>query len=180
MQVQAAKEKQAQAEVAARCYRAALRLLTVRARSRAELEKRLSDKGYAASIVEATLAELQQRRLIDDAQFARNWVESRLQYRPCGAAKLRWELRRKGIAEQLATAVIEQALESTGELELASELAEGRWHRLRSAKRQPGAEFDVNKECSKLGRFLSGRGFSYSVIRQVINKLKGAETEDEP
>lgn len=177
--MQTVKEEKKREEVMARCRKAAFRLLTVRARSRAELGERLAGKGYASSVIEETLAELERSNLIGDRQFARAWVESRLKYRPCGASKLRWELRRKGIDDKLAAAAIEEALEETSEFEMALELARVRWEKRRPAKDKEAAE-ETKKEAAKMCRFLSGRGFSYSVIRQVINKLKGAETENEP
>src|SRR6266542_33079 len=51
------------------------------------------DKAFQAAL--ARLAEL---GLVDDAAFARFWVENRQACRPRGAGALRDELRRKGIA----------------------------------------------------------------------------------
>src|SRR5215212_4451817 len=69
-----------QTESGDKAYLAALRFLEARPRSIAE--------------VRARLAELE---LLDDAAFARYWVENRQAYRPRGVGALRDELRRKGI-----------------------------------------------------------------------------------
>ena len=56
---------------------AALFLLEVRARSRREIETRLSQKGYEEEVVLQVLEKLTRLELLDDAQFAAQWVEAR-------------------------------------------------------------------------------------------------------
>ena len=54
-----------------------LRLLTVRARSRAELAGRLAKRGYPDEVTETVLTRLAEVGLIDDEDFAEQWVQSR-------------------------------------------------------------------------------------------------------
>ncbi|HXG26100.1 MAG TPA: regulatory protein RecX [Candidatus Binatia bacterium] len=86
---------------------AALRLLEARQRSAAEVRRRLLQHGYRADLVEGCLDRLGELGIIDDAAFARAWVESRDRARPRGERALRQELRTKGIDR----AVIDEALE---------------------------------------------------------------------
>ncbi|MGY2060436.1 regulatory protein RecX, partial [Nocardia gipuzkoensis] len=53
-----------------------LRLLTDRARSRAELANKLADKGFRADVAERVLNRLTEVGLINDAAFAEQWVYS--------------------------------------------------------------------------------------------------------
>ncbi len=78
---------------------AAARFLEVRSRSREEVRRRLRDAGYRSELVEAALDRLSDLGFLDDAAFARSWVESRDRARPRGARALRAELRRLGVAE---------------------------------------------------------------------------------
>ena len=76
---------------------AALRFLEARQRSAAEVRRRLLVHGYRADLVEGAIERLTELGMIDDAAFARAWVESRDRARPRGERALRQELLRKGI-----------------------------------------------------------------------------------
>jgi regulatory protein len=86
---------------------AALRRLEVRAFSVDGLRRRLVEAGYQAGLVEGTLGRLAELGLLDDAAFARAWIESRDRSRPRGEHALRTELRRKGIADDDIAAALE-------------------------------------------------------------------------
>ncbi len=85
---------------------AAARFLEARPRSVAETRRRLLDAGYPTSLVETALARLQDLGYLDDAAFARAWVESRDRAHPRGEAALRRELARKGVSDELIAAVL--------------------------------------------------------------------------
>jgi regulatory protein len=85
---------------------AALRFLEARQRSAAEVRRRLLLRGYRADLVEGAVERLTELGMIDDAAFARAWVESRDRARPRGERALRQELRMKG----LDRAVVDETL----------------------------------------------------------------------
>ena len=85
---------------------AAARFLEARPRSAAEVRRRLRDAGYRADLVEGALDRLTELGYLDDAAFARAWVESRDRAQPRGARALRDELRRKGVAPAAAEAAL--------------------------------------------------------------------------
>jgi regulatory protein len=76
---------------------AALRFLEVRARSMAEVRRRLTQAGYQPTLVEGAIERLVDLGMLDDAAFARTWIESRDRARPRGERALRQELRLKGL-----------------------------------------------------------------------------------
>jgi regulatory protein len=76
---------------------AAARFLEVRPRSIDEVRRRLRDAGYREELVQSAIDRLVDLGILDDAAFARAWVESRDRARPRGARALRDELRRKGV-----------------------------------------------------------------------------------
>lgn len=76
---------------------AALRFLEPRQRSAAECRRRLLQRGYRADLVEGAIDRLTELGMLDDAAFAKAWVESRDRARPRGERALRQELRLKGI-----------------------------------------------------------------------------------
>ncbi len=85
---------------------AAARLLDARPRSTAEVRRRLVEAGYRTDLVEDAIARLAALGYLDDEAFARAWVESRDRARPRGERALRAELRRKGVADDVAATVI--------------------------------------------------------------------------
>jgi regulatory protein len=76
---------------------AALRFLEARQRSTEEVRRRLLLRGYRADLVEGAIVRLTELGMLDDAAFARAWVESRDRARPRGERALRQELARKGV-----------------------------------------------------------------------------------
>jgi regulatory protein len=87
---------------------ACLRFLEARARSAAEVRRRLLLHGYRADLVEGAIERLTELGMIDDAAFARAWVESRDRARPRGERALRQELARKGIDRAVADETLEE------------------------------------------------------------------------
>jgi regulatory protein len=81
---------------------AALRFLEARQRSASEIRARLVLHGYRPDLVEGAIARLTELGMVDDAAFARAWVESRDRARPRGERALRQELARKGIDRSVA------------------------------------------------------------------------------
>ena len=96
---------------------AAARFLQARPRSTDEMRRRLRDAGYRADLVDGAIDRLTELGFLDDAAFARSWVESRDRARPRGARALRDELRRLGIgtADAEAALAAREALAAGGD-----------------------------------------------------------------
>lgn len=130
----------------------ALRLLTRREHSRAELARKLAPHAESPQALEAVLAELAQRKQLSDERYAEtraHWLS-----RKYGAAKVRQDLKAHGVAE----AVIER-VSSEGDLEKAKAILARKY-------RQPAT---TREEKAKRARFLQSRGFSYDVIRRLLD-----------
>ena len=96
---------------------AALRFLETRARSVAETRRRLTDAGYRPELIEGAIDRLLALGLLDDASFARGWIESRDRARPRGETALRRELRLRGVDPALVDAALEaRRVEEANEL----------------------------------------------------------------
>ena len=87
---------------------AAARFLEARARSIDEVRRRLGRAGYRPELVEGAIGRLAELGMLDDATFARAWVESRDRARPRGERALRHELALKGIDRELSAEILEQ------------------------------------------------------------------------
>ena len=139
--------------------------LARRAQSRAELRRKLVQKGHDPVEVEAALNRAVERGYLDDAAYARSLVTRRAVGR--GASAIAAELRAKGVSRDEADAAI-AGLEAGSEDEAAGRLA------LRLVK--PGADAaELQRVVSKLIR----RGFApriaWTVTRQAA---RGGHPED--
>jgi regulatory protein len=85
---------------------AAAAFLAVRPRSVAETRRRLAHLGYPAALCDQVVERLLELGYLDDAVFARAWVESRDRARPRGSATLRRELRQKGVPDDTIREVL--------------------------------------------------------------------------
>lgn len=137
-----------------------VRLLAQREHSRQALQDKLRTEGVAPEAVTDALDRLQARGLVNDARVAETLVNRRAS--KWGAARLRQDLQAKGVSpEVVADTMVE--LKAT---ELAR--AQGVWAR-KFGQRAPDA---VTRQ--RQARFLTSRGFSAEVVRQVVAGLADA------
>jgi len=94
---------------------AALRFLESRARSIAEVRRRLVTNGYRPDLVENAIGRLTELGMLDDDAFARAWVESRDRTRPRGERALRAELHQKGVDRSVVDAVLEDRADTSND-----------------------------------------------------------------
>ncbi len=137
----------------------ALRFLEPRPRSSAEVKQHLLKKRVAEDVIEAVLARLTDAKLLDDAAFARYWVENREEFRPRSERALRFELRRKGLDSD----AIADAVGSIDEDESA--------YRAGLARARRWSNLEYREFFEKLGSFLVRRGFPYPVAKGAVERL---------
>jgi regulatory protein len=85
---------------------AAARFLEPRSRSVHEVTRHLTQAAFPAELVDGAVARLLELGLLDDAAYARAWVESRDRSRPRGESALRRELSLKGIERETIAAIL--------------------------------------------------------------------------
>ena len=137
---------------------AALRFLSYRPRSEAEVRRRLSRR-FPPHMVDRAVGDLKKRGLLDDAAFARFWLGSRERHRPRGASAIRWELLRLGVPRE----VVDEALEGLDEENNAYQAAIKVLHRL--------ARPDLVTFRKKLFPYLRRRGFGAYAINRTVQRL---------
>jgi regulatory protein len=138
-----------------------LRLLSLRARSVGELQDRLKRAGFALNVVESVISDLVDAGLVDDAEFVRSWIASRQAAGGVGRRKLRWELRRKGVSEELLEEAVSKTVSDETEVEQALTLAR---------KRLTGEGTDARR-LARLRRLLLSRGFGFDTVDYVMRRV---------
>ena len=156
-------------DAAAKAYDRAVQYLSARPRSAAEVRRRLEEAEVDPEAIEAALARLIEQGYVNDAEFARFWVENRQRFRPKGEQALRQELRRAGVDSE----TIQESLEGLDTSEAALAAARPKADRLRLLAAEDPAAFK-----QKLGAFLLRRGFSYAVAREVTKQLLDEMRDD--
>ncbi|MBN1146513.1 MAG: RecX family transcriptional regulator [Anaerolineales bacterium] len=140
-------------------YQRALRFISYRPRSEAEMRQKLAEREVSEENIEETLQRLKRAGLLSDGNFAQQWVESRSAARPRGRRALAYELEQRGVDRQ----TIDQALASVDEEELAYQAA------CKRARRLKDLEWKIFRH--KMFRFMAQRGFDYEVCSQVISRV---------
>jgi regulatory protein len=144
----------------------ALRFIAYKPRTTAELRKRLTNGKFPAEAIEHTISRLTETGLINDNQYARDWVDNRQVFHPRSTRMIDYELRRKGVAKSDIEAALAGIRDDD---QMAYQLAMQKTGRY--------ASLDLPEFRSKLGGFLARRGFSYEVIARVVNRLWSERNE---
>lgn len=150
----------------------ALRLLGVRARSRSEMRTRLLDKEFPSDEVDRTLSRLTSMGLLDDADFARQWVESRHRNNGRGRIALRNELRTKGVDPAVAESAL-SLVDDEDERARAEELLARKVGSLSAADIGDRAARD--RHTRRLVAMLARRGYpanvAFDLVRSALDAL---------
>lgn len=149
-------------------YERAVRLLAARARSVADLRRRLRSKGFSPPAVEEAVAKLEASGLLDDAAFARAYAEVRAD-RGFAAARVRADLLAAGVARSIAERAIAEAIPSDED-----RLVEQMLTLARRRSRQLGILPALTKKRRLLG-YLSRRGFGGAKLLEVVERVIGEE-----
>jgi len=154
----------------ARARQICLRLLTAAPRTRTQLAQEMRRGGIPAEAAEAILVRFTDAGLIDDAAFARAWVESRHHSRGLSKRSLSAELRRQGIqAEEIREAV--DTLDPEQEVATARHLVE---RKMASTRGRP-PETRARQAASMLARKGYPPGLVFRLIREVMEREGSGE-----
>ena len=139
-----------------------LKYLTYRAYSKQELYKKLCQKGIIPEIIEFTLENLQNLKLIDDENLAALLIKDRIQRGNMGRKRIMLDLLKRGIDKELAEKILEREM-VLSEDDSCHNLAQ------RKLKNYTGLpKLTIRR---RLSAFLIRRGFDNELVYQTINNL---------
>ena len=130
----------------------ALRYLVRREHSRDELARKLAPYAESNEILEGVLRELESRKQLSNERFAE--ARTRQLARKYGAARIRHDLKSKGVAEEVSS----RAVAELNEVEKAKQILARKYREAATTR----------EERAKRARFLQSRGFSYDTIYQAV------------
>lgn len=150
-------------EESGKALASALRTLTRRDHSEAELRRKLQDKGFAGGEVEAAIGKLKALGYLDDRRFAGQWAESAIRNGRGFGPRIRLELRRRGVSDSIIADVFARLAEDYGEEETLAALLARKF-----AGFNPNSADDREKR--RVIGYLQRRGFSIAAILNVFRE----------
>lgn len=148
----------------------ALKLISIRSRSQKEIRDYLSKIRYKQrqkmleniepeweKIENAVIDKLADINLLNDEEFARLFVESRIAMRPRSVYMMKMELMKKGVDSDVATRVLDEVVEDESEL-------------VKAVLTKKYGSDDLYKDDEKKIKYLQGKGFNWHTISQVFQE----------
>ena len=150
-------------------YYTALKNIKTRLKSKMELKEFLIKKEYPTDCIDDILKKLEKQGYINDLFYAKSFLNNKLITTSNGPRKIRLELQKKGIPQDIIDDVLEEYSDDI-QLEKINKIA----NRIIKSNRNKS-----NKALKiKLNNDLYLEGFSKKLIDQVINDLKFASEDD--
>jgi regulatory protein len=150
----------------------ALKLLSFKPRSIAQMRERLLEKEWAEeAIVDRVVERLKELGYLNDEQFAASYASARLSARPLGRTRLRRDLQNKKLPSQITEQTLDEVYADGGEEDLIDRAIAKRL-RLKGAPKTP-------EDVKKLFDYLMRRGFSYQLVLRKVRQLKTADAAED-
>lgn len=148
-----------------RYYNLSLRYLSYRPRSEKEIldylkRKASNSPSLTEEIISKILEKLKEYKFIDDKAFAKFWVEQRTRFKRKPIRVIEYELKQKGIEENLIEEILSSFDKKDLDLENAKKLAEKKLDFYRN--------LDPQKRREKVMGYLLRKGFNYDIVKQVL------------
>lgn len=142
-------------------FDSAARMLGLREHSRAELAKKLDNKGFESGEIDQALERLVELGYLDDQRFAQTVVR---QHPHLGRRALAAQMRRRGVPESAWVELV-SGIDSDEEFDRALSLA-------RKGPRVPDDRDELERWSRRLAGRLGRRGFSQATVIRVISQLR--------
>jgi len=144
------------------------RMLALRPRSEREVRDRLREADFPDDVVEDTIGRLYELELLNDEDFAVDWIEERTRRKGLGPKALIAELQRKGVERGTAEAAL--ARSGVDEEAAATAQAERVVHKV--------IRYPLRDQASKLQQMLLRKGFSWEATEAAVKAVLPPEGWD--
>ncbi|MGL4742572.1 MAG: recombination regulator RecX [Sarcina sp.] len=154
-----------------KCKNTALKIIEKSFKTEKEVHKKLIEKGYDESIVLLAIEFLKEYKYLDDERYANMYIRDRVKFQ--GQNKIKYDLRSKGIADDIIKKAFSENIDKDDEKEVAINLAKKKYDVLRKR------ESDKYKLSQKLYRFLLTKGYNYDIVSEVVRIVTNEELEED-
>ena len=142
----------------------ALRILTRRDHSKQELYQKLKARGYAGDVIDGVISQCERLDYVNDERTVRVVIRQ-LHKKGYGLKRIRFELNLKGLRGKQVQEMVSQSVSLSDERQCADKIFQKHIRRFEREK-------DISKRKDKIYRFLYSRGFSKTVISELIGKIQ--------
>ncbi len=139
------------------------RLLAFRARSEREVFQYLTRKKITPDKILELIAEFRDQGLINDVEFAKNWIDARRRNKFKSDRAIFAELMQKGVSKEIIQEVFALSASEANPEELSTKLIE---KKINSWQQYPPEKIRL-----KIYTTLLQRGFDYSTVKLVVAKF---------
>ncbi len=139
-------------------------ILSRRDHSTAEVKAKLKRKAFTEKEIAKAIGFLQEKKLLDDARFAKAYAESILRAKLVGPRYLQAKLKQKGVGEGI---IRETLVEVRGREADLAEQAMQQWKK--SHPSTSSGQVPKHKQKQRLFRFLASRGFTHDAISAIMD-----------
>jgi regulatory protein len=150
----------------------AIRLLTYKWRSIAELRGRLLEKNWTnEEIVDSVIGKLEEYGYLNDEKFARDFAASKIRQKPQGKRVLRQKLALKLVPKETVDVALDKVFEETPEADLVDRAIKKRVR----LKGKP----ETREDTKKFYDFLMRQGFPYDLVSSRMRETAARQFEEE-
>jgi len=159
-------------ELRRRTFNRAIKLLTVKPRSVAELRERLlQGKNANADVVDTVIARLREYGYLNDERFAFSYASLKVKRRPLGRRRLQRDLKLKKVENSVAEEALELVYAETPEEQLIDQAIEKRI-RLRGRPKS-------RMEAKSLFDHLLRQGFAFDLVSEKVRAVGRGEIDED-
>ncbi len=135
-----------------------------------EIKKKLLKMRFVNhALIDVVIEEFQEKNYINDAEFAKRYIEYLSEFKKAGVNKIKQQLYGKGISRSISDEILKEEEFKEKQSENCLQVAEKKYKILKER------EQDSFKIKQKLYTFLIGRGFNYEDSEQACRKLIQSE-----
>ena len=151
-------------------YQMALRYISRQDFTCRQVADYLKRKGFDVQTADMVVEKLLRLGLLNDAGYAKRYVQDRSRIKPQGRRRMAYALRQKGISQTHAEAALSQVTE-------AAELANAVFAAEKYVKTRSPEDPRLR---SKLGQALARQGFGWDTIQRAVRQILKEESAENP
>lgn len=145
----------------------AYRFLNFKPRSEKEVRTKLKGHKLSDESIDKILDSLKEFKFVNDEQYAKMYIESKISLKPEGRMSLKIKLAQKGIGKETSEKTVEENYTEETEFQKALDL-------VTKYKKKVKAKTAIEKK-QKCYKHLLSKGFSYDLINRVLKIEEGAD-----
>lgn len=133
-------------------------------KTESEIYKKMINKEFNEDDINDAINLLKEYKYIDDEAYSEWFVKDKVSINGYGINKIKNQLYKKGVSSEIINKCIEEFVDEDMQFELALEVGRKKMTNIRTD--------DFSVIYRRVSSFLQGRGFSFDVIKKVMNELK--------